>query len=157
MPLPEPLRPCRALPIHLVQARCVLKVKVIPRNLPMPPGAPAGAAPSVMRVDQVPRAGGQDQAGADQPPAAGAAGGEAPPPYFTCPLSRDVMWDPVVLEGNSYERVKLQEHLSSRRTAPSSSECAWASGLLDCRMLDDWGSQHPIPGMLATLMLSSCS
>jgi hypothetical protein len=49
----------------------------------------------------------------------------APPPNLCCPITYELMWDPVVLSGSghTYERLAIEAALHRRRADPLTSEC----------------------------------
>ncbi len=44
------------------------------------------------------------------------------PSYFCCPITRQIMRDPVTLEAHTFERAAIQQHLRRHNTNPMTSE-----------------------------------
>ena len=60
------------------------------------------------------------------------------PDSFLCPLTLDIMWDPVLdCEGNTYERYAIERWLSQNRRSPISQEPCHPKMLISNRALRD--------------------
>jgi len=56
---------------------------------------------------------------------------ESVPSYFLCPITQDIMRDPVVAEdGHSYESSAILKWLSSHDTSPLTNQVCQSSSLL---------------------------
>eukprot|EP01062_Namystynia_karyoxenos_P057866 TRINITY_DN4904_c0_g2_i1.p1 TRINITY_DN4904_c0_g2~~TRINITY_DN4904_c0_g2_i1.p1 ORF type:complete len:424 (+),score=131.86 TRINITY_DN4904_c0_g2_i1:109-1272(+) len=89
------------------------------------------------------------------PPAAPAAGAAEPPSRYLCPITMELMEDPVMSKsGINYERSAIQHWLQSHRHCPSTREPMTAADLFPNRALkeeiEEWRRAHqpgrPAPG-----------
>ena len=73
---------------------------------------------------------------------------EEPPDDFICPITTELMIDPVMAaDGHAYERTAMERWLATKSTSPMTGEalehiCLFPSHILR-RMIREWREAHP--------------
>ena len=73
---------------------------------------------------------------------------EEPPADFICPITTEVMSDPVMAaDGHAYERTAMERWLATKSTSPMTGEALEYTGLFPHHMLRrqirEWQEAHP--------------
>ena len=77
-----------------------------------------------------------------------AVGEAVPPPDFICPITTEVMSDPVMAaDGHAYERTAIERWLATKSTSPMTGGELEHMGLsphhMLRRMIREWRAAHP--------------
>ena len=73
---------------------------------------------------------------------------EEPPTDFICPITTEIMSDPVMAaDGHAYERSAIERWLATKSTSPMTGEELGNTGLFPShilrRMIREWREAHP--------------